>query len=85
MCALLYVYLSVSVCISQIESAPPPNRSPGNSAAGLLNWCRSSIAGDPHKLLPVYPAVMPPHNPALPGSTLPALLPTLPPTPLLLH
>ncbi len=75
----------VFVCISQIESAPPPSRSPGNSAAGLLIWCRSSMAGDPHRLLLVYPGVMPPHNPALAGSTPPVLLPTLPPAPLLLH
>lgn len=69
----------------QMESAPPPNRSPGSSEAGLPIWWRSSSAWDPQRLLLGYPAPlippMPPHKPCLPASRPPA-----PPTPVpLLH
>lgn len=67
----------------QIESAPPPSRSPGNNAAGLSIWCLSSICGAPHRLLLGYPALMPPQSPDLPEST--PLTPPPSPAPLVLH
>lgn len=70
----------------QMESPPPPRRSPGSSEAGLPIWWRSSSAGDPQRLLLGYPATpippIPPHRPCLPASTPPA---PLTPVPLLLQ
>ena len=82
--------MCVCMCVCQsapqMESAPPPSRSPGSSEAGLPIWWRSSSAGEPQRLLLGYPAPLippiPPQRPCLPAST-PPDPPT--PVPLLLH
>lgn len=68
---------------NQMESAPPPSRSPGNNPAELSIWCLSSICGAPHRLLLEYPVLIPPHSPDLADSTPPTPPPS--PAPLVLH
>lgn len=53
-CVQTYTYKWMGA--PQMESAPPPSRSPGNNPAGLSIWCLSSICGAPHRLLLGYPA-----------------------------